>query len=128
MVTKEEISSTGAMSDFRLMVLILSLFLRGNRKLAEFEMPILAYFAESSTVLKTIFCFGIIFALLSTLVTCLLGVKRCVRNSIAGSTNLGACFLSVMLAIIIGLLPYSFFTKSIYPIIGIINFIVFVFL
>lgn len=109
-------------------VLLFSLFLRNNRGLAESAMPMLAYFENSSVISKVIFYIGMIFALTSTLITCLIGVKRHVINLIIDTTNLSASFLSILICVIVGLLPYSFFTKTIYPILGVINFIVFSFL
>lgn len=47
------------------------------------------------------------------------------RNSFA---NIVASGVTVALAVLVGTLPFSFFTKIIYPIIGIINFLIFVFL
>lgn len=47
------------------------------------------------------------------------------RNSFA---NIVASGVTVCLAVVVGTLPFSFFTKIIYPIIGIINFLIFVFL
>ena len=109
-------------------VLLFSLFLRSNRGLAESAMPMIAYFENSSVISKVIFYVGMIFALTSTLITCLIGVKRHVINLIVNTTNLSASFLSILTCVIVGLLPYSFFTKMIYPILGVINFIVFIFL
>lgn len=57
-----------------LMIFVLDVFLNNNAVIAENEMPMMAFF-ESSPVQNVVFCVGLIGALMSTLLVCLIGVK-----------------------------------------------------
>lgn len=110
------------------LIFLICLFLNSNRRYTNFDMPLLVYFGEKNVIYKGIYYTGLLIALLSTLLTCLIGVKRRVLNTLCIKQNVGASFVSVLMCVIVGILPFSFFAKTIYPIIGILNFIMFVFL
>lgn len=111
-----------------LFVFLMCLFLQNNKDISTSEMPLLAYFGKFGSGFKFVFCVGLVIALLSTLLTCLVGVKRNILNAIVNVGNLTSSFFAIIMVQIVGILPFSFFTKIIYPIIGILNFIIFVFL
>ncbi len=110
-------------------VFIICMFLRNNSVVASYNMPMLVYFSELGLGFKLVFSVGLVMSLLSTLLTCLIGVKSRVGNMLTiNNSNIASSFLAVMMSVVVGVLPFSFFTKIIYPVIGVLNFIVFVFL
>lgn len=105
---------------------VFTLFLQNHMNLCNSAMPLLDFFKSEGGILYTIFTFGLLGGLISTLIACLIGVKRgFVRKNFS---NTSASFVAVFLALLIGIINFKFFVKIIYPIIGILNFIVFVFL
>jgi uncharacterized membrane protein YkvI len=109
-----------------LVLLVFCCFLKSNAELSNFEMPFLEYFSRKGTPLKLIFSVGLIFALISSLIGSLIGVKRGLSKKI--NSKMLASLLSVLLAYCLSFFGFKFFVSVIYPIIGIINFVIFVFL
>lgn len=56
------------------MICVLDVFLNNNPLIAENDMPMMAFF-DGSPLLGKLFCVGLVCALLSTLLVCLIGVK-----------------------------------------------------
>lgn len=56
------------------MICVLDVFLNNNPLIAENDMPMMAFF-DGSPLLGKVFCVGLVCALLSTLLVCLIGVK-----------------------------------------------------
>ncbi len=109
------------------LVAVVTVFLNKNVGLSLSAMPLYDFFDDRAIWQKILFCVGLIFALVSTMLTCLIGVKQRVIKKEKLSSVSGS-FLAVLLCLIIGILPFSFFAKVIYPIIGVVNFFVFIFL
>ena len=107
-------------------MIVFVLFLQHHKYVANEPMPLLSYFATRGTILKFFFSIGLLIALLSTLMACLLGVKRGILNKVGD--NFFATSLAVVFSLLLGCFNFSFFVSVIYPIIGIMNFIIFVFL
>lgn len=110
-----------------LVVFVFVLFLNKHRYLCEFDMPLLSFFKiNGNKHLLRLFLVGMFACLISTLLSCLIGIKE--RLKTVFHSNLYQTFLSIMLAVLVGTLDFSVFISLIYPLIGVINFIVFVFL
>lgn len=56
------------------MIFVLDVFLNNNQLIAENDMPMMAFF-DGSPLLGKVFCVGLVCALMSTLLVCLIGVK-----------------------------------------------------
>lgn len=109
-----------------ILLLVFGLFLKNNYSLTEYEMPFLELFFKKGYMFKYIFAFGLLFALMSSLLSALVGVKRGVERVV--KDKFFVVVISVMLAFVLGFVRFSFFSHIMYPIIGIINFIIFVFM
>lgn len=90
------------------------------------EMPFFDYFKTQGGVMYFVYILGLILALLSSLLSCLIGVKRCVGKRI--KSNFFTTGSSILLSMTISLIGFSNFVSIVYPIIGLINFIIFIFL
>lgn len=105
---------------------IFCLFLNKFQFLTNQSMPMLTFFESLGKGKTLVFSIGLVLCLLTTLISCLIGIKKSFMNKKV--TNLSASFLATILAMIIGTMPFSFFVNVIYPIIGIVNFVIYVFL
>lgn len=105
---------------------IFSIFLLNNMSYANFSMPFLEFFSQKSKLIYFIYVVGLILALVSSLIGCLFGVKREIMNY--AKTNLFATIASVFATFVFGFIDFKVFVTVIYPIVGVINFIIFVFL
>lgn len=110
-----------------LILLLFCLFLNANKELATQSMPMLSFFESKGRVSLLIFVVGIILCLLTTLISCLLGVKMRFSEKF-NMKNISASFVSVLVTILVSVVPFSVFVNVIYPIIGILNFAIYVFL
>lgn len=110
-----------------LILVVFCLFLQFTKKYSAFAMPLLVFFEEKSLIFKLIFSVGLVVCLLTTLTSCLLGVKRRVIDAFDVS-NIFASFVVLLAALCVSILPFTVFVNVIYPIIGIINFVIYVFL
>lgn len=109
-----------------LIILILVLFLAQNSYLTTFEMPILNFFQTKSDLIKIFFIVVLLGGLLSTLLVCLTGIKHEFLEHI--KVPFAAVYLSVILPLILGFLPFSFFINFVYPFVGLLNFVSLIFL
>lgn len=110
-----------------LLLLLFCVFLNENKELATQSMPMLNFFESKGRASLFIFVVGLILCLLTTLISCLLGVKARFSEKFK-LKNFSASFVSVFVAILVGSVPFSVFVNVIYPIIGILNFAIYVFL
>lgn len=101
-------------------------FLNSNLYLKTNTMPFLKYFCIKGGAFYLIFLFGLFFALISSLLTSLVGVKKQIMKRI--ESNLLATFGAILLAFLISFIGFTNFISIVYPMIGIINFIIYVFL
>lgn len=110
-----------------LFLIIFVIFLSNNPWLTQDSMPFLKFFTKEGGFILKIFCFGLLICLLTTLITCLIGVKKMTMERFTLS-NFSATSISVSACIVVSILPFNFFVSVIYPILGVLNFVVFVFL
>lgn len=111
---------------FTCLILVFIIFLRFNKGLSDFSMPLLEYFKQNGEIIRSVFCFGLIFALTSTLVSCLVGVKHNLSKFLKYN-NFILTLISFVISFILGFLPFNFYVSVMYPILGLINLIIFVF-
>lgn len=105
---------------------IFCLFLNKFQFLTNQSMPLLSFFESLGKGKVLVFSMGLVLCLLTTLISCLIGIKKSFIDK--KLTNLSASFLATILAMIVGMVPFSVFVNVIYPIIGIVNFVIYVFL
>ena len=101
-------------------------FFNDNLYLKHSEMPFLKYFKEKGGVLFVFFIMGLFMALFSSLITSLIGVKNKLKQKL--NSNLFSTVLTIILSCSFSLIGFSNFVLIVYPLIGIINFIIYVFL
>lgn len=101
-------------------------FLKTKNELCLMEMPFVNYFQSKRKALFIIFIFGLIFALMSSLLSALFGVKNTIQKFFKQKYLASA--VAIILSVLISFLGFSTFVKVVYPVIGVINFVIFVFL
>ncbi len=112
-----------------LMTMILTIFVKfigSHLYLVGVQMPLLKFFKNVGGVICNVFIIGLLLALFSSLLAALVGVKNKIKNKI--SSNFLATLTTIVLALGFSLFGFSNFIKIIYPIVGIINFVIYVFL
>lgn len=109
-----------------LLIFFLVLFLGVHSYLSASEMPILNYFKSQSNKMIIFYVIVLVGCLLSSLLVCLMGLKRMVETRI--KTKFKATYTVVLLSLILGFLPFNFFINFVYPFIGILNLITLIFL
>lgn len=118
---------TGALTTI---LVIFTAFLISNSWLSLSPMPVLTFFQSQGTFFAKFFNFGLVFCLVISLVSCLLGLKSEFveilkpKNSFQ---NFLVLVLSLVSALIFSILPFDFFVSKIYPLLGLINLFCFVF-
>ena len=108
-----------------LLLIVFVLFFNANAKIAESSMPFLSYFKSKGGALFYVFSVGLILALVSSLLAALIGLKR---RFISKTSNLVATLLSIFLGLVVSVFDFSFFVSVVYPLVGFVNFVIFVFL
>ena len=111
---------------FSLVLFIFVIFLKNNYNFCSFSMPLLEYFKSKGIIIRSVFCFGLVFCLVSTLISCLIGVKQNL-SKVLNINNFSLTIISFVFALIFGFLPFDFYVSVAYPILGLLNFIIFVF-
>jgi hypothetical protein len=107
------------------LILVFSLFLIKNEKLLLTSMPLKTFFLSYGKSYEIIFFAGMIFAMVSTCISCSLGVKeKFIKKS---SDNLFSSLCSLILILIFGFIPFRVFVIFFYPLIGFFNLLIFVF-
>lgn len=106
------------------LVIILSFVLFLNKKIVEFSMPFLLYFKNNGKTLFYVFLIGLVMCLLSTLLSCLIGVEDKVATN-ENDKNF-VKIIVIILSLIIGQISFRVFVMIIYPIIAILNFGLFI--
>jgi uncharacterized membrane protein YkvI len=100
-----------------------SVFLIINKDISSHSMPFLLLFNKNNFIIKLVFLIGLVLSLISTAVACLLGVKERINDYKKDEIFIN--FIVIISSLIIGQMPFKIFIKIVYPIIGIINFILF---
>lgn len=101
-------------------------FLLNNSYLANSEMPFFKFFQHRGGVVFVLFVLGLVLALMASLATTLLGVKKQIQHFT--KSNFLATAVALVLVGLASLIGFSNFVFYVYPIIGILNLIIFVFL
>jgi len=115
---------TGLMT---LLIVLYVLFLHNNNFLANESMPLLVFFKKfGSECLLSLFVCGLVFGIISTLLACLVGVKHFIAKRVVSNTM--QTFVSVMITLVVGAIDFEIFIGAFYPILGVLSFIIFVFL
>lgn len=109
-----------------LLLFIFVKFFLKNSYLANAEMPFFKFFKNQGGVVFVLFVFGLMLALVSSLATALIGVKEQIKQSV--NSNFLATAMALIFVGIASLIGFSNFVFYAYPIIGVLNFIIFVFL
>jgi uncharacterized membrane protein YkvI len=109
-----------------ILLLIFASFLKNNYDLLDYKMPFLEYFRRRKRLVYNIFIVGLFMGILSTLVSCLIGVRECLKEKL----RLNYVFLSIIIYVFcsfLGIIDFNLYVKYLYPILGFINFITFIF-
>lgn len=109
-----------------LVLIVFALFLFANKNIQTYSMPLLVYFEKKGGVVLIFFILTLLLGLFSTMISCLIGIKRVFI--LQKFTVFSSTFCAVLLSVVLGLIDFSVYVKIIYPIIGVMNFIIYVFL
>lgn len=108
-------------------LLIFVLFLLLNPSFLASTMPFLEFFVQRGGFVSKIFAFGLLVCLLTTFITCLIGMKSKISEKFSLSNFISAS-VSLFMVLVVSVLPFKFFVSVMYPILGVLNCVVFVFL
>ena len=108
------------------MLVILCLFLKTHFKCAQESMPLLFYFVNDGEVLKILFPILLFVALISSLMSSLFGLKKFLVQKV--KANFKATFFTMIISFVLSFFEFKFYISFVYPLVGILNFIIFVFL
>ena len=109
-----------------LIILIFILFLYNNESLINESMPVLKYFQNKGDNSLLIFVCGLFLGLITTLLSCLCLLKNSVEKVFKDKVS--RSFFVLLSALLIGFLDFSVCVSVIYPVVGVLNLISFVFL
>ena len=90
------------------------------------QMPLLSVFQNMGRFEEILFIIGMFFALISTLISCLIGAKRDFEK--VGFSKITAVLGAMLSSFILSQINFSTFVSYIYPVVGFINFVIYVFL
>lgn len=107
-------------------LILFSLFLISNIRYSNYSMPFLEYFSHKGGALYFIYVIGLVLALISSLMGCLFGVKKEIKPFV--KKNFWASAFAIVLPFVFGFVDFKFFVTIVYPIVGVINFVIFLFL
>lgn len=106
------------------LVIMLSIKLILNKSIVNFSMPFLLYFKNNTNGLFFVFLIGLVLCLLSTLLSCLIGVKD--KFIIDENDKNFVKIIVIISSLIFGQISFSVFVMIVYPIIAVLNFGLFV--
>ena len=106
-----------------LLIFMLSLFLWMNPNIVNKSMPFLLLFNNYGKLIKSLFLIGLMMCMISTSAVCFYGV--CNRLNDVNFDDKFNKFIVIISSLIIAQLPFRFFVKVIYPVVGIFNFLLF---
>ena len=96
-----------------------------NESLSNFSMPFLELFKQGNRAVLWVFLIGLTMTMISTADACLIGVKNKINYS-KNDKNF-VKIIVIILSLIFGQIPFKIFIKKIYPLVAILNFLVFIF-
>ena len=98
-------------------------FLIKNQNLVNFSMPFLILFHNFGGLCETLFLAGLVMALVSTEISCLFGAAGKLDHYFHDTKFSKAC--AMLLALIFGTIKFSFFVRVVYPLVAVLNIILF---
>lgn len=107
------------------LIVTISFMILKNKNLVCFSMPFLVLFKLNGGVVFWLFLIGLVMCLISTAVSCLIGVKN--KCNFSKNDEKFAKLFVMILSLILGQIPFPIFIKIIYPVVAILNFLIFVF-
>ena len=113
-------------SAMTILLIVFSLTLFSNSNVLSSSMPFLEYFKQRSGTVQLLFCFGLVISILSTQVSSLIGFKNKL-SCVLKTGNLTLSIISFLICFLLGFIPFKFFVSFVYPVLGLINFLSFVF-
>ena len=109
------------------LILIVFIFvLNSNSGVWNNQMPFLELFKNKGGIFKIVFCLGLVISIISTQISALLGFKSKISKLIHFN-NFNLTLLTFCCCMIFGLIPFGIFVSILYPLLGVINLLVFVF-
>lgn len=108
------------------LLVIFCLFLKTHGEYSFENMPFLSYFLNQGLFLKIFFSSLLFLALISSLMSALIGFKSFIGCKVKGNFN--ATLVTLVLSLLVSVFDFEFFVSIVYPLVGIINFVIFVFL
>lgn len=109
-----------------LLLFVFVKFLLKNAYLTASEMPFLKFFKNQGGAVFVLFVLGLMLSLISSLSTALIGVKEQIKHFT--KSNFFATAVALILVGLASLIGFSNLVFYVYPIIGILNLIIYVFL
>ena len=123
---KEKIISSFCLSGILvLLVFMLSIVLLKNNDITKYDMPFLICFKTGGGVKLFVFLIGLVLTMISTADACLIGVKD--KLSFIKKDENFIKIIVILSSLILGQISFRFFIKIVYPILAILNFLVFMF-
>lgn len=102
---------------------IFILFLNKNAFFSKFPMPFLEYFSMCDKWIYVLYVIGLFLALSASYLSCLVGVKR--GLGLLHNNNFVISGISIVLTLLLGLIDFTVYVSIIYPLIGVLNIIIF---
>jgi len=96
-----------------------------NDELCKFSMPFLKLFKDKGGAVLWVYLIGLTMTMISTADACLIGVKN--KLKFFKNDEKFVKFIVIILSLILGQIPFKIFIKIIYPIVAILNFLIFIF-
>ena len=91
---------------------------------SKFQMPFLMLFKNQNRAVLFVFLIGLVMAMISTAVACLIGVKNKIKFSKNDENFIK--IIVILSSLILGQIPFIFFIKFVYPTVAIFNFVIFI--
>lgn len=109
-----------------MILLTIIIVLKSNVDLISLKMPLLFYFSKESVFIKNLFCFGLLFSLISTLLSSLISVTKKLKN-VLHFNKFALTLVSFIICYLLGFIDFNFYVSIIYPILGFLNLFIFIF-
>lgn len=105
------------------LVIALEIAIVSRKEIAKFSMPFLMVFKGEGKLVLFVFLIGLVMTMISTAEACLMGVKD--KINFNKNNEKFVKIIVIITSLIIGQIPFQVFIKKIYPVVAILNFLVF---
>lgn len=105
------------------LVIMLEIVLVSRKEISKFSMPFLMVFKRENKIVLFVFLMGLVMTMISTAEACLMGIKDKIKFDINNEKFVKT--IVIITSLIIGQIPFQIFIKIIYPLVAILNFLVF---